>query len=136
VLVVLGSCIAIARAGAIQTQTEPPPPMTGGGTLQPNETCSITGGKVRGPEGQDYGRVIDVLVDRNGRPQMAVIRLGGFLGVGWIALAIPWTHLHFSPAGGPEAPVQLDLTAHQLSAYPPYRPGAGPVTMPGRQPGC
>lgn len=135
-LVLLGICAATPEAGAVQTQRgRPLSAATGIERLQPNETCSITGRRVRGPEREDYGRVVDVLVDRDGRPQLAVIDFGGFLGIGHVAIAVPWTHLHFSPAAGPNAVIQLDLTPDQLRAYSRNRPGAGPATLAGR-PGC
>src|SRR5579872_23833 len=50
--------------------------------LAPAEAASVLGRPVRGPDGKDIGRVVDVLVDQAGHPRAAVIDFGGFMGVG------------------------------------------------------
>ena len=66
---------------------------------------------------EDMGRVVDVIVKRNGEVRAAVIDFGGFLGVGSRTIAVDWSALRF-PTSGPNG-------RHHPEAYP--RPGqAGP----------
>ncbi len=67
------------------------------------------GKKVVGPDGKTIlGSVIDMLVDADGTPRVAVIDFGGFLGVGSRHVAIDWSVLKFH-LNDQAAPVQLDL---------------------------
>jgi hypothetical protein len=85
-----------------------------------SEAAGIMGRSVRGPDGKDLGRIIDVIVDQNGQPRAAVIDFGGFLGLGNRKIAVDWGTLHFAP-GNQEAPVTLNLTTDQIKAAPEYR---------------
>ena len=64
----------------------------------PARHSAALGSKAHGSAGEDMGMVVDVLVDRNGRPRAAVIDFGGFLGVGSRKIAIDWALLQFRPA--------------------------------------
>jgi len=85
-----------------------------------NEAAGIMGRPVRGVDGKDLGRIIDVIVDQNGQARAAVIDFGGFLGLGNRKIAVDWSSLHFSP-GNQTAPVTLALTPDQIKAAPEYR---------------
>src|ERR1700731_1029602 len=65
--------------------------------LAPAEAASVLGRPVRGPDGHDVGRIVDVLVDQAGHPRAAVIDFGGFMGVGSRKIAVDWHLLHFTP---------------------------------------
>ena len=43
----------------------------------------------------DPGRIIDILVDRDGSVRGAVVELGGFLGIGTRKIAVEWSMLRF-----------------------------------------
>lgn len=103
--------------------------------LSPDEAASVLGRPVRGPKGQDIGRVIDVLVDQAGHPRAAVIDFGGFMGVGSRKVAVDWRLLRFGP-NDREQPITLELTPDQIKAAPEYKPGKMPaiVTAPLGQP--
>src|SRR5690349_20572722 len=51
------------------------------GAIDPHDVEAILGKSVRSSAGEDMGRLVDVVVDREGRPRAAVIDFGGFLGV-------------------------------------------------------
>jgi PRC-barrel domain len=55
----------------------------------------VLGKEVRGPAGEDMGRIIDVLVDQTAHVRAAVIDFGGFLGVGNRKVVVDWSALHF-----------------------------------------
>ena len=70
----------------------------------------------------DGGRIIDLLVDRQGRVQAALIEFGGFLGIGTRKIAVAWSALRFQSEGKKQV-VVVDLTRDQLRAMPEYKPG-------------
>jgi hypothetical protein len=90
--------------------------------LPPNDAAPVLGKKVKGPNGEDLGLVVDVLVDTNGKPRAAVIDFGGFLGVGSRKIAIDWKALDFT-ALGRAGTVELGLSRAQIAAAPEYKPG-------------
>lgn len=81
---------------------------------------SILGKKVFGRNGEDMGRVVDVLADRDGRPRAAIIDFGGFLGVGNRRVAVDWRSLQIDPANV-DKPVILGLSREQVNAAPEFK---------------
>jgi sporulation protein YlmC with PRC-barrel domain len=56
--------------------------------------ATLDGDKVLSAEGNDIGRIKDIMLDvRSGRIAYAVLSSGGFLGIGDKLLAIPWSAL-------------------------------------------
>jgi len=90
--------------------------------LAPAEAEGVLGRPVRGSDGHEIGRVIDVLVDQAGHPRAAVIDFGGFMGVGSRKIAVEWPLLRFTP-GEMDKPITLDLTPDQIKAVPEYKGG-------------
>jgi hypothetical protein len=82
---------------------------------------SVLGREIRTQE-DDMGRIIDLLADRNGQVQAAVIELGGFLGIGTRKIAVEWSALRFD-ASGKQPVVILEMNREQLRAAPEYIPG-------------
>ncbi len=93
-------------------------------------SSSILGKKVRGQEGDDLGRVVDVLADAQGRVRMAIIEFGGFLGVGNRRIAVDWALLKFKP-NEPDAPVLLDVPRAKLQETPEYKGAERPLALMG-----
>jgi hypothetical protein len=87
----------------------------------------ILGKEVRGSNAESMGRIVDVIVDRSGRPRAAVIDFGGFLGVGSRKIVVDWSALQF---GSDDAPISLALTRDQVKAAPEYHTGK-PVVVVG-----
>jgi PRC-barrel domain len=89
---------------------------------------SVLGIQALSANGDDMGRIVDIIVDRSGQVRAAIIDFGGFLGVGSRKIAVDWRSLHFNPkkAGA----VVVDLTKDQLRVAPVYKP-AEPVVMVG-----
>ena len=95
-----------------------------------NPVTSILGKRVQSPQGEDLGRVVDLLADGEGRVRVAIIDFGGFLGVGTRRIAVDWPLLHFDPANG-EQPVRLDVPREKLQSAPEYKDASRPrVLMP------
>jgi hypothetical protein len=82
---------------------------------------SVLGREVRTRIEEDVGRIIDLLADRDGRVQAAVIEFGGFMGIGTRKIAVEWSALRFEPYGR-KTTVIVDLTRDQLRVAPEYKP--------------
>ncbi|WP_298964709.1 PRC-barrel domain-containing protein [uncultured Methylobacterium sp.] len=132
-----------------------PPPAVPQGTpatvLDTQDYDGVLGKPVRSAAGEDMGRIIDIIVDKEGRPRAAIIDFGGFLGVGSRKIAVDWRALQFSADNKPGRGV-LRLNRNQVRVSPEYKPGdpivvlgpAGPApdadqatarTSPGNPPG-
>ena len=83
---------------------------------------------VQTSKGEDLGRVVDVVVDRNGALLAAVVDFGGFLGVGSRKIAVDWRILHFPKTGGMSKLI-ADLPLDQLRSAPAFKPGESIVIM-------
>jgi PRC-barrel domain protein len=93
-----------------------------------DQTLAILGHPVADPEGKNIGRLVDVLVGDQNRPQAAVIDFGGFLGVGNRKIAVEWSALHFAP-NDPKHPITLDLTQDQIKDAPEYKEAIKPAPV-------
>ena len=115
------ACVSTCLCTRLPTLAESPPVQSPGKVqeLPVNEAAGILGRPVHDAEGQEVGRIIDVIVDQTGRPRAAVIDFGGFMGVGSRKVAVDWSTLHFAP-GDRANPVSLDLTPDQIKAAPEY----------------
>lgn len=59
---------------------------------------SIVGDKVENPEGENLGRIDNLMINlRSGQVEYAVIQFGSFLGMGGKLFAIPFSELHLDP---------------------------------------
>jgi len=93
------------------------------GTLTP-----VVGRHVRDPEGNDVGRIWDVLIDSQGEPRAAVIDYGGVLGIGKRKVAVAWPALKFGMSNANDD-VTLALTREQMGDIPDYHYAAGDSTV-------
>jgi sporulation protein YlmC with PRC-barrel domain len=91
------------------------------GALEPRDVQAILGKSVRSSAGEDMGRLVDVVVDREGRPRAAIIDFGGFLGVGSRRIAVDWNALRFRPDSAKRDVITLELTRDQVKAAPEYK---------------
>jgi hypothetical protein len=82
---------------------------------------SVLGIEVRSSQEKNIGRVVDLLADRSGAVEAAVIEFGGFLGIGMRKIAISWSDLRFE-TDGKQLVAVLDIPRDQLRAAPDYKP--------------
>jgi hypothetical protein len=107
---------------------EPTPPAAV--TILPNhEVQGILGREVLSANGENMGRIVDVLVDRSGQVRAAIIDFGGFLGVGSRKIAVEWSAMHFPPPLQTDAKISLELTRDQVKAAPEYQDGKPVVVL-------
>lgn len=99
-------------------EASPPPSMT---VIDAVEAHGILGRDVRSPANENMGRIVDVIVDRGGRPRAAVIDFGGFLGVGSRKIVVDWSALHFWNVANKDESITLELTRDQVKAAPEYK---------------
>jgi hypothetical protein len=71
---------------------------TPAGVLDDRDASPILGKSVRSSAGEDMGRIVDVIVSREGQIHAAIIDFGGFLGIGIRKIAVDWTALNFAAA--------------------------------------
>jgi sporulation protein YlmC with PRC-barrel domain len=89
---------------------------------------SILGKQVKGPQGEDLGRVVDVLADASGRVRIAIIDFGGFMGVGDRRIAVDWPLLRFNPDGG-DPSLLLAVGMNRLKSAKEYKGSLHPETL-------
>ena len=94
----------------------------------PVSVMSILGKKVQSPNGDDLGRVVDVLADSGGRVRVAIVEFGGFLGVGDRKIAVDWPLLRFNPDRS-DPSLLLSVTREKLKAAPEYKADPRPQTL-------
>jgi hypothetical protein len=82
---------------------------------------SVLGIEVRSSHEKNIGRIVDVLADRNGDVDAAVIEFGGFIGIGTHKFAVGWSDLRFEIDSNQLVAI-LDIPADQLRAAPDYKP--------------
>lgn len=62
---------------------------------------SIVGSEVLNVEGEDLGKIEEIIIDtRDSRVAYAILSFGGFLGMGDKHFAIPWQALTLDPSQG------------------------------------
>jgi hypothetical protein len=97
--------------------------------LETQEVQGILGRDVHSLTDEDMGRIVDILVDGEGRTWAAIIDFGGFLGVGSRKIAVEWKALHFVPTVDKRFGVVLELTRDQVKAAPEYKEGKPTIVL-------
>jgi PRC-barrel domain len=123
---VLVALVLQNQGAAAQPDTTASPSVT---ILETQEVQGILGRDVRSLTDEDMGRIVDILVDGEGRVRAAIIDFGGFLGVGNRKIAVDWKALHFVPAAGKRYGVVLELTRDQVKAAPEYKEGKPTIVL-------
>jgi hypothetical protein len=97
--------------------------------LNKHEVQGVLGREVLSAANENMGRIVDMLVDRDGRVRAAIIDFGGFLGVGSRKIAVDWNALHFPTPGKPDERVTLDLNRDQVNTAPAYEDGKPVIVL-------
>src|SRR5579871_1778707 len=115
-----------ATTPAAPKEPAPPASVT---IIGASEAHGVLGRDVRSPKDEDMGRIVDVIVDREGTVRAAVIDFGGFLGVGSRKIVVDWNALHFGRVANKSDSASLDLTKEQVMAAPEYKEDAPIVVL-------
>jgi hypothetical protein len=102
-------------------------PKSGEEGAQKPRLVSILGREVTNREG-DGGRVIDVLVDLDGRSGAVVVEFGGFMGIGSRKVAVEWSALHFTREGN-RSLLTIDISRERIKDTPEYKPNEQPTVL-------
>jgi hypothetical protein len=97
--------------------------------IDPRDVETILGKSVRSSAGEDMGRLVDVVVDRGGRPRAAIIDFGGFLGVGSRKIAVDWGVLRFAHDKDKGDLITVELTRDQVKAAPEFKEGSSVLVL-------
>jgi hypothetical protein len=109
-----------SRAAAPDAAKEPAP-RASVTVIGARDAHGILGREVRSAANEDMGRIVDVIVDREGSVRAAVIDFGGFLGVGSRKIVVDWGALRFGGVANKRDSITLELTKAQVSAAPEYK---------------
>ncbi len=81
----------------------------------------LMGTAVNNPAGEKLGDINDVVIDKEGKPDVIVVGVGGFLGMGEKNVGVPFDSLTFSMKPDSNTRVaQLDATKESLKAAPTF----------------
>jgi len=111
---------------AVPKGAAPPPSVT---IIGANDAHGVLGRDVRSAADEAMGRIVDVIVDRDGKVRAAVIDFGGFLGVGSRKIVVDWNALHFGKVANKKDSITLELTKSQVAAAPEYKEDAPLVVL-------
>jgi hypothetical protein len=103
---------------AVRAQQDAPPVVTR--SFPPSEAGTILGRSVTDSAGDDVGLLVDLVVDKDGKPVAGVIDVGGFLGVGTRRVAVAWKLLHFIHDSD-DTRIIMDMTFESAAAAPEFR---------------
>jgi len=117
---------ADATQGTATKEPAPPPSVT---VIGARDAHGILGRDVRSAANEDMGRVVDVIVDREGTVRAAVIDFGGFLGVGSRKIVVEWNALRFGGVASKSDSITLELTKEQVNAAPEYKEDAPVIVL-------
>jgi sporulation protein YlmC with PRC-barrel domain len=78
----------------------------------------IVGKTVVNQQGEEIGEVDDVVIDQASQQHLAVVDVGGFLGLGEKSVAVSFDQLHLADDGR----IRSDLTRETLESQPEYDP--------------
>lgn len=127
--------LATLAWGTASAQVSAAPPVAGAtpaplGTAPlagPPHIIGLMGRRIFTPDAQEIGRVVDMVLDAEGRPVAIVVDVGGFLGLGSRRIALAWGRLDFR-SEEERVRIVTSVPPDQISAAPEYKPG-DPTTI-------
>lgn len=96
--------------------------------VAPEEALPVLGHAIVGPDGKQIARLVNILIDADGKPVAAVLDFGGFMGVGAREIAVNWRTLRFTPANI-DVQITLTMTPEQIQAAPQYKDETKPAPV-------
>ena len=108
---VLIAAAFLVHSGVAMSQPEP--------VSFPDRIDSILGRVVTPPKGVEGGRVVDVLIDGDGKVHAFVVEFGGFLGIGTRKIAVERAAFRFV-----DRKILVEVSGEQIQAAREYTSGA------------
>jgi hypothetical protein len=97
--------------------------------VAPVELTGLLGHAVVDAVGSEFGRIVDLLADGQGRVRAVVVDVGGFMGLGSRKVAVAWSALRF--AAGEKGPViSIVIPPDRIKSWADYIAGR-PVAILG-----
>jgi sporulation protein YlmC with PRC-barrel domain len=95
-------------------------------------TSDLIGATVKNPEGESLGSIQELVLDpKDAKIKNAVVSMGGLLGIGARAVAIPWQDITPQPDG---KAVVVAMGKEELESAPEWKKPADETQAPGREP--
>jgi hypothetical protein len=124
-LIAVSAAIVLLFDSVASTRAQTPPTVS---TSELTGLHGVFGEHVRDLNGDDAGRLWDVLLDDARKPVAVVIDYGGTMGIGERKVAVAWNALQFVPSDT-DAPVHLALTKQQLGLLPDFKYGTATTVV-------
>ena len=114
------SSTTTTQAPATQAQPRTAAPMgtTGQAAMATNRASRIIGANVLNERNETVGEIEDLIINASGAPPMAILSVGGFLGIGARLVAVPLSDLSYNAER--ERWVLNGATKESLQARPAY----------------
>ncbi len=119
----------VVKPAAPAPATAKAPPVVPAEQVAPQELTGLLGHTVVGTKGNDIGRIVDLLVDGQGRVRAAVLDVGGFMGLGNRKVAVAWAALRFA-AHDKEPVISIEIAPDRIKSWAEYIAGR-PVAILG-----
>jgi len=127
----LGAATALTIAGAAVAQTGGTDPARAASeaesprVLMQQEgsqrmTGELIGLGVFNPQGETVGKISHLVIEPDRRVSGVVLSVGGFLGLGSKAVAVPWEAIQFENKGGKDLAI-VNLTNEELTNAPEFK---------------
>jgi len=115
------------QAAADTSQPAATSPAAGGDTGFVNAgadqiaASTLIGKDVYGPENESIGKISDLVLQKEGSTRVALVDVGGFLGIGSKTVAIPFTDLKIAKTDANATPqINVAMTKDQLQNQPEF----------------
>jgi sporulation protein YlmC with PRC-barrel domain len=116
----------IIAASPVAAQTNTPASLNFADRQNNSEVLGtdFIGTPVNGKDGQQLGKITNLVFGQEGRIELAVVGVGGFLGIGEKEVAVPFDSIKAGEANNKQVFI-LDATKEQLQAAPNYKTLSG-----------
>jgi hypothetical protein len=90
--------------------------------MSPSEVLAsdLTGMAVRNAANENLGDINDLVLDNKGQPTVAIIGVGGFLGLGEKDVGVPFSALTIANTSDGQNVARLDVTKEALKSAPNF----------------
>jgi opacity protein-like surface antigen len=89
----------------------------------PQRSSQIVGATVKNPQGENLGKIDELVIGRDGMVSYAILSHGGVLGIGDKLVPIPWKALKYGPK---EGIVMVNVDKVTLEKAPNFDPKEWP----------